>query len=245
MSDVLQCCTASCCFLAAATVALILLLWHLSQLSLCVFFRSCILPLHPYRRVEKPDRCAVHATDWAHGGGLQGPGLHPGSWGSQRAEPEGERHHLSELGRPTQSCRTQLRLGWVKHVSHVSVVIRKMRYITHLCGESSVLFLLNIERADRSGSDTQQPPRSWNDSVDVEACTCLQYHHLFLAAKQTLKASTWVKPPWCNSQNSWIFSTGTPSYVSLAKSLMSVVNHTCFGWFDLLRLRHTKQTSKN
>lgn len=87
----------------------------------CGFLRRRVLPLHPHRRVEEPDRRAVHAVDGPHGGQLQGPGLHPGSRGGQRAEPEGERHHLSEPGRPPQGRRAQLRLGWVLLIEHGEV----------------------------------------------------------------------------------------------------------------------------
>lgn len=106
----------------------------------CVFFRSRVLPLHPHRRVEEPDRRAVHATDGPHGGQLQRSGLHPGSRGGQRAEPAGERHHLSESGRPTQSCCAQLRLGWVK----TCVCINNM---TRPCRKSSVLLPFNTDRS--------------------------------------------------------------------------------------------------
>ena len=82
--------------------------------SLRLSSRRSVRTLHPHRCVEELDRCAVHATDGSHGGQLQGPGLHAGSGRAQRAESEGERHHLPEFGRPTQSRRAQLRPGWVR-----------------------------------------------------------------------------------------------------------------------------------
>lgn len=111
----------------------------------CVFFRSRVLPLHPHRRVEEPDRRAVHAADGSHGGQLQGSGLHPGSRGGQRAEPAGERHHLSESGRPTQSRCAQLRLGWVK--TSVCLNKTKNKQMSRPCRESSVLRPFNTDRS--------------------------------------------------------------------------------------------------
>lgn len=137
--------TASCCFLAAATAAFMNIFS-----SVCVLFfslRCCVLPLHPHGCVEEPDRCPVHATDGPHGGQLQGPGLHPGSRGGQRAEPEGERHHLSEFRRPTQSCCAQLRPGWVTHAPRVPVLsLWRMRNIARLCREWSVGLPGNTDR---------------------------------------------------------------------------------------------------
>lgn len=76
--------------------------------------RGRVLTLHPHGRVEEPDRRAVHAADGPHGGQLQGPGVHPGGGGLQRAEPAREGRHLLEPGRPPEGRRAELHLGWVK-----------------------------------------------------------------------------------------------------------------------------------
>lgn len=91
--------------------------------------RCCICPLYFGWLLEEPDWYSVNPLDWSDGRKLQGAGLHPWSWGHQRAEPERTRCHLHEPWWAAESCSAELcpRYLW----GSLTLGLREVLFRTH------------------------------------------------------------------------------------------------------------------